>query len=191
MTWKRIGTERSRSADGAEPGAAIPLDRPKPERRPMSWASMTLMMTTLGLAALVAYALVRFGSIRAGIGHLRGDCLVPDSYTKSFGAVSQGAEPTVTFALGNVSGAPITILGARCSCSCNLPPSLPIQVLPSETIYFKTRVLTKRQRGGVAETIRLYAYVTRPGNPPSSPDVREIPLNVEGIVNVGAENKSK
>ena len=59
-------------------------------KKPLSWLAMTLIYTNGGLLFLMFLALYYFGSFSSALAYLKGDRLMADSPSKSFGEVEQG-----------------------------------------------------------------------------------------------------
>src|SRR5579883_2831617 len=93
---------------------------PSERDRGMSAVASTLLLPNTGLAVLALWGWLQFGSISSAIGFLRGDQLIPDSYSKSFGNDVIGSSKAVIFRLSNHGNKPIRILGARTTCTCTI-----------------------------------------------------------------------
>jgi hypothetical protein len=109
-------------------GDTMAVTATKKGRGPRSLSStmMTVVFINIGLAALVAFALFQYGSLGAALAHLRGDPLVPDSYSKSVGDIREGVN--VSFRLTNTTRKPIELLGANTSCTCTVVSGLPVTI---------------------------------------------------------------
>jgi hypothetical protein len=96
----------------------------------MLWLATTLILAGGGFALVLLVGIGRFGSTSSALAYLRGDRLVPDAYSKSFGTVTKDERPSVDFLLKNWSERPIKVLGVNQSCTCLTTSNLPI-VIPS------------------------------------------------------------
>lgn len=131
-----------------------------------------VICTNIGLALVAAWGFWQFGSFSAGLARLRGDRLLVDAYSKSFGSLEAGRVGTVEFNLLNTTWRPVTVLGARSSCTCAATDDLPM-VVPSGGRR-SIRILVRRDRkpGRVSEQVSLFT------DEPSQP---ELVIRVEGI----------
>jgi len=82
---------------------------------------------------LVGVAYLRYGSASNAIAYLNGEYIVADRRIENLGLVEPDKEFPVTFNLTNVHSSPIKLVGANCSCSCILPPSMPMELAGGET----------------------------------------------------------
>lgn len=145
-------------------------DVPQARRRVMSWLVKTLALVGLGLALLAAVGIHIFGSAASAPAYLRGDGLIPDAYTKSFGTDWEGDRASVAFSLRNYTEEPIRVLGSNSSCTCLVTSGLPV-VIPShgETVL---RVSAARKVG-----LRQYSERVRVL---TNSDKRPLVLSVRG-----------
>jgi hypothetical protein len=97
-----------------------------------SYVQMAKISVTIAviLAIVAAWAIHRFGSLSKAASYLAGERLLADSRIKTIGTVEVGWRGRVGFSVKNVSNDPVTIFGARSSCTCavvdaELPVSLP------------------------------------------------------------------
>jgi hypothetical protein len=63
----------------------------------LSWLATTSLLSGIALAAMFVLATYLFGSVPSAIAFLRGNGLIPDSYTRDFGTVSQGQQFPLRF----------------------------------------------------------------------------------------------
>lgn len=82
---------------------------------------------------LVGVAYLRYGSASNAIAYLNGEYIVADRRIENLGLVEPDKEFPVTFNLTNVHSSPIKLVGANCSCSCILPPAMPMDLAGGET----------------------------------------------------------
>jgi hypothetical protein len=136
-----------------------------------AWA-LPLVLTNFGLAFLLAFGTYWFGSIGSAIAYVRGDRLLPNVYTRSFGVAPSGRELSTEFKLTNWAGSPIRILGARSSCTCVLAAGLPATVQPRKTYVLKLRIRNRRKKGHVSEHVHLLL---------DDPQGKSLVLKVEGV----------
>lgn len=126
-----------------------------------SWAVTAVTLLTL-TAVLLVWSIVRFGSPGNAIGYASGERIVVDEARKSCGSLAMGEERQVVFRVRNLSGGPITLLGARSSCSCTAAKELPMNVPPSGTREIRVSVRGIKV-GAVFETISI--LTDSPENP--------------------------
>lgn len=118
---------------------------------------LTALLVVLGLVGVVLLARAEFGSVRSALSYLRGARLIPRHYSEQAGTVARGEEPVLEFDLKNWSGKPITVLGAKSTCTCLSLGEFPIRVLPQETKNLKFRLRTKKRKPGpVSAVARLF-----------------------------------
>lgn len=115
-----------------------------------------LSLTLIILAISAGYGCARFGSLAAALAAVRGDPLVVDQLFKSISGVRPGSRVALRYALTNVSGHPIRLLGARTSCSCTVVGDLPITLAASETRLLKVLIATREDQAAFDGSIRLY-----------------------------------
>jgi Protein of unknown function (DUF1573) len=154
---------------------------PLNSKKNYSWMVRTLILINIGLAALAVYAMVSMGSIPAALSYVRGDRLVADERSKSFGTVEQGQPAKVVFRLTNFSKQPIRVIGAWSSCSCLTLEGLPMKVSPGEELSLPVGVRTKKKPGSIQETMSLFT---------DYPDEGELRLTVYGTI-LKARNDSE
>lgn len=173
MLFQRLATTSFRRSCGNRGLGVVRSPELGDEGRALSWGRLTLVLINTGLVSLVALAWIVCGSISSGLGYLRGDRLVPDAYSRSFGTVEEGSTILVTFTLRNFTRRAVKILGGRCSCTCVRPVGLPVVIPPSQRVPFYIEVLAGGKRGTVSETVRLYT---------DAPQSCDIELTVSGAV---------
>ena len=148
-------------------------------KKPLSWLVQTLIFTSAGVLCLVALALYSFGSIGSALSHLRGDRLIADARSRSFGEVERGQRAGVVFELANTSDREINVIGAKTGCTCLSAEGLPLPVPPrsrrSIRIAVRTdgRTVVRLVGGRIRESVHLYTDF--PGQP-------EVELQVLGRV---------
>jgi hypothetical protein len=96
-----------------------------------------------------------FGSTSSALAYLRGHRLIPDAYTKSFGAATTDERPSVNFLLTNWTEQPIKVLGANSSCTCLVTSDLPFVVPPKGRALLKVGARAKSRSGPYAERLRV------------------------------------
>ena len=130
-----------------------------------------VICSNIGFALVAAWWLWQFGSVSAGLARLRGDRLLLDAYSKSFGTIEAGQLGTVEFNLMNTSSGQVTVLGARSSCTCAAADDLPTVVPPRGRQSIRIHVRRDRLPGRVLEKVSLFT------DEPSQP---ELVIRVEG-----------
>jgi hypothetical protein len=134
---------------------------------------MTVIFTNVGLAFVVACALLWFGSVASALAYLGGDRLLVDARSKSFGPVERGRTASVVFRFANASKSPITLMGVSSSCACAFAEGLPGTIGPGAERRVKVAIQTQNKVGRVTEKLRFYS--DRPGQ-------SEIDVTVAGYV---------
>lgn len=135
---------------------------PSVPRPRISWMALTIILSNLGLGTLALAGWIEFGSISSALGYLRGDRLIPDAYSKSFGTTPAGQTRTVEFLLTSYLSHPVKIIGFKSSCTCASASELPIEVPSSATVRLKVDVRPKTNQAGsssgfpISESVRLY-----------------------------------
>ena len=111
----------------------------------------------------MAVGVYRFGSIGSAVAYLRGDELIPDAYSKSFGVVTRGVDGSVEFHLKNWGDESIKVLRARSACGCVVASDLPVDIMPGAKSALTIRIRTKRKSGRISENIRLLTNTGKSG----------------------------
>jgi hypothetical protein len=120
-----------------------------------SWLATTMILACAACALLLVVGIQLFGSTASTLAYLRGDPLIPDSYTKSFGTASEDERPSVAFRLMNCTKQTITILGSNVSCTCIIPSNTPLAVPPGGSAILRVSVRSKAGNRRIAERLRL------------------------------------
>ncbi len=145
----------------------------------VSWVTMTIILTNIGLGILVAWAFLRFGSLTAAAAYVAGDRLLVDKTNKSFGRVIQGDTPSVEFALYNTTSKPVAIIGVSSSCTCVVVEDLPLTIPPSSNVSLRAKILTEGKSGPITGALKAYTDYN---------DQPIIELNVRGNVDEGGRS---
>ncbi len=127
------------------------------ERRSLPWIAKTLLLASGLLIALVIGAYLSFGSIAASLAYARGDRLIVDATNKSFGTLRSNSDGTLVFQIRNLASRPITVLGARSSCTCTAVENLPLTIQPRETHPLKIRIRPGKKTGDIDEKVSLFS----------------------------------
>lgn len=130
-------------------------DTQRTRKAAISWLATTVILVGVGLTLLLIVAIMRFGSAASALAYLRGDSLIPDTYSKSFGSVGKGERPAVSFALRNYTKRPIKVLGTNSSCTCLVTSSLPIVVAPNDETILSVSARAKSNSGQFSERLRV------------------------------------
>lgn len=134
----------------------------------------TILLTSLGLAVLNLWAWIEFGSVSSGVAFLRGERLIPDSYTRTIGTVDSSSDQVAIFEFTNHAKGPVTILGARSSCNCVVSDDkLPIRFLHKEKRLLTIKIHAASIDGEFLERITLFT---------DHPIQREVTLVLKGLV---------
>jgi hypothetical protein len=127
----------------------------------MASITRTLTIAVLGLAALAVAGIYRFGGTASALAYLQGKELLPDAYTKAFGAVGVDDRPTVEFKLHNYSNRSVIAVGAHSSCTCVLTSGLPFTIPANGSAALAVRVRAKRGPGSYSETVQVITEPVR------------------------------
>jgi len=144
---------------------------PVAKARPLTWLAKVVICTSIGFALVAAWGFWQFGSGSAGLARLRCDRLLVDAYSKSFGSLEAGSVGTVEFNLLNTARRPVTVLGARSSCSCAAAGDLPMVVPSGGRRSITILVRGDRQAGRVSEQVSLFT---------DEPNQPKLVIRVEG-----------
>ncbi len=125
-------------------------------RRAMSWLATTIILINVGFAFVLVLGIQRCGSAASALAYLRGDSLVPDAYSKSFGTVSKDERPSVEFLLRNWSKQPIKVIGVTRSCTCLATSDLPIVIPPHGEAILRVSSRMKSSLGPYSEGLRVF-----------------------------------
>jgi len=132
-----------------------------------------VVFTNIFLLALVLWAYISFGSLRIGLAFLRGEKLLPDAYSKSFGTVEAGKVQDVVFNLKNHSSTPISLIGSSSSCSCVVTGRI-VGVVPAGGEWpLRVTVRTAGRKGDISEKLNVFT---------DSPSTPQVHLRVAGRV---------
>jgi Protein of unknown function (DUF1573) len=84
------------------------------------------------LLLILAFAIVhwRFDSIANAVSYFDGNAIRIDNPTRELGTVNCDEEFNVAFNIVNLQREPLKIVGANASCSCVLPPEMPMAIEP-------------------------------------------------------------
>jgi Protein of unknown function (DUF1573) len=127
------------------------------EKKLPGWTITTLVLASVGLLCLLAIAVRSFGGLVPALSYLRGDRLILDAHSKSFGTIDGGQRQTVTFKLTNMTDRPIRLLGAMSSCTCVAADQLPTTAIARGATYDIHFSYRAKQRGAeVAESVRVF-----------------------------------
>lgn len=140
----RRGAERSRG-----PGVA-------PARKLwMSWLATNLILVNVGFSALFVVGTRRFGSLASALAYVRGDGLTPDVYARDFGTLSQSEPASVTFSLRNHTQRPITVLGAKPTCTCLVTSDLPVVIPAGRAASLVVTARAGSRLGAYSQSVRV------------------------------------
>jgi len=117
------------------------------KRLATSWAARAAALSTFGLALVASGAVFWFGSLSTAVAYLRGDRIIPDAYTKTFGEVPARERPSIDFLLRNWGKEPIKVLGTNSPCSCLISSGVPVVIRPGESAVLSVRALSKGRAG--------------------------------------------
>jgi len=142
------------SLDGDQKEVLAP-DAPPSHKRTMQWLAITVILVILGFASLIMVGIFWFGSIASALAYLRGDGLIPDAYTKSFGTATLNERPSVEFLLSNYTKQPIKVLGSNSTCTCLVTSNLPLIIPPNGKAILKVNARSKSRSRPYSERVRV------------------------------------
>jgi Protein of unknown function (DUF1573) len=122
---------------------------------------MTLMIGAFFLAVVASYSFLAFGSIGHAIAYLRGERLHPITPIVTLGNVQPGHTYEVEFPFVNLTGHPITVVGATSSCGCTSVQKLPVTVPASGRCSLTFKITPK---AGRFEPVNVELYTDVPGH---------------------------
>jgi hypothetical protein len=138
------------------PNEAHAPDSPPAQKRAMSWLATTILFVNVGFALVLVVGIQWFGSAASALAYLRGDSLVPDAYSKSFGTAAKDERPSVEFLLRNRTEQPIKVLGVTRSCTCLATSDLPIVIPPHGEAILQVSSQAKSRLGPYSERLRVF-----------------------------------
>jgi Protein of unknown function (DUF1573) len=133
----------------------LPPDGPTARKRAMSWLASIVILVCIGCALLLAVGIQCFGSVSSALAYMRGEPLVPDAYTKSFGTVTKSERPSVEFWLRNYSKEAIKVIGSYASCTCLITTDLPFVVPPGGRAILRVNARARARLGPYSERLRV------------------------------------
>jgi hypothetical protein len=100
-----------------------------------SWRGglVVVALTSVFLGLFAGLGWYRFGSLAHAKAYLRGERLLVADRARSLGDVPAGTTLTLQYAVTNLTGHPVRLLGAQPSCSCTMTGDLPMTLAASET----------------------------------------------------------
>jgi hypothetical protein len=110
-------------------GGGRKVDRSPPWRGLLA----VVVLTSLFLGLFAGLGRYRFGSFARARAYVRGDRLFVDDRDRSIGDIRAGTKLTLQYAVTNLTGHPVRLLGARPSCSCTVVDDLPATLAALET----------------------------------------------------------
>jgi Protein of unknown function (DUF1573) len=154
------------------------LDQLLPERtkpRWTSWFFALIVFLTINVILLVGFARIRFGSLGTALKYARGEVLIADSATKSFGVGNLPKSVEVPFLLTNYGSEPVRLLGFKATCNCTTPDSLPLVIKSNESKRFNIHVRTVVLPDRRPYTVKVTLFT-------SAPSQRETRLRITGML---------
>jgi hypothetical protein len=135
---------------------ALAAGAPASQQRTMLWLGTTVVFICVGFALLLAVGIRRFGSTASALAYLRGESLIPDAYSKSFGTVAKDERPTVEFLLRNWGKQPIKVRGVTRSCTCLATSDLPIVIPPHGEAILQVSSRATSRLGQYSQRLRVF-----------------------------------
>lgn len=122
-------------------------------KRPILVGGLLAILMGIGLTSLANY---RYGSLAKAIAYLNGDIVQVDSANRDLGTVECAKAIKVDFTFTNLRSEPLKVVGANASCSCILPPDMPITLesFTATPITFTFKTPTEAQE--FEQLIELY-----------------------------------
>ncbi len=121
----------------------------------------TMAISGAMLAAVAAVAIARFGSVPAALAFARGERLVFEARSRDVGKVGAEQVRLVRFPYVNYSASPITIVGAKSSCTCTSAGGLPVVVPPGGRGALEVRVRPGKGAGPFSGALEVYTDAGR------------------------------
>lgn len=113
----------------------VPTSAPTVSSRVSSRRSQAANTILLGVTMFVAaagYGQYRLGSLRAMIDYTNGKRVLVDAADCVLPEVTPGKDATAAYSITNMTGSPLTLLGAETSCGCAVVDDLPMIIPDGE-----------------------------------------------------------
>lgn len=127
-----------------------------------AWIGLSVVI----IAALAAYGIVRFGSLRSSLAYVRNDLLIVEGGVKVLGDLPLDSRHDLQFSIRNLGGRSVRILGAKSSCTCATIGERPREIPPGESRSVLVRFHVEDE-GPVGGRVTLFT---------DDPAHRELPL---------------
>jgi hypothetical protein len=137
-----------------------------------------LVCANSALVLLAFWALDGFDAVAVAIALAKGETILVDSSTKSFGVVSAGDPLVISYKLTNRSDQNIRIVGCRAVCRCMVPEGLPFTLRARESRDFPISIRNpERVRGSPSQSVNwgITLFTTNPAQ-------AQITLTVKGEI---------
>jgi hypothetical protein len=108
------------------------------------------------VVASLSWAHWRFGTVSNAVAYLDGRTVQVDQPIQELGTVEPGKRLPVTFNLISLQNEPLRIVGANASCSCILPPEMPMTLEPLSATPLTFNFIAPRTTGHFEQEIELY-----------------------------------
>src|SRR4051812_90869 len=109
---------------GAEPaGPTIVADR-----RSAKWSLVTAALMALMLLGAYAYGIRQFGSVESALSYFKGARVIAEQPVRALGRIDPERRLIIPIEVRNWTGHPVTVIGARTSCSCAVVGRLPATI---------------------------------------------------------------
>ncbi len=124
------------------------------------WPANSPALRTAGvaagvIAALMAFAAIRYGSIHVAVAAARGEALATQPASLNLGRVEAGTRTERTMRVVNLSSEPVQVLMAASSCQCAEVADLPVTIEPGRSVDLAVIVAVTRQPGEFKRVGRL------------------------------------
>ena len=144
-----------------------------PDRRNAKWSLVTAALTALMLLGAYAYGVRQFGAIESALSYFKGARVIADQPIRRLGRIDPGQRLIIPIEVRNWTGHPVTVIGARTSCSCAVVGHLPATITQGGRQSIDVEVAAPGESGPFGSAITLYT------DDASNPEVR---LMLEGEV---------
>ncbi|MGC8642089.1 MAG: DUF1573 domain-containing protein [Isosphaeraceae bacterium] len=140
----------------------------------LSTVGAALISFNLTLLGCLAWGVASTGSVSGALRFLKGDTLIADRYTKSFGSLEIGRYFVVSFKLVNLGRNAVRVVGCRTTCNCipDTHSELPFVIEPNRTKQFGVLVSTGGEEKEFKGAVILLTNNRQ----------RELNLSIEGTV---------
>jgi hypothetical protein len=161
--------------------AAPPFRGWAPRRR-----GAILVCAIMAPLMLACWVLGGFRALGVGFALMKGETILVDSPTKSFGVVAPGDPIAVSYKLTNWGDQDVRIVGFRAKCKCMAPDILPFVLHPRESRDLSISIVNRQREGEVSSQTIDWIITIFTTNPAQV----QIPLTVKGEIRAATNPSS-